>query len=200
MMRSCFENVSSTYVAPHGTAAIRKVSLVYLSSYVTLNACNLLQKTDGSSGSLPKSLFLPIVKPSIPLSMAARTIKSKQTSCVRSSVCAVANYAASLPRELSKSCEPHLKREDEGKFRCSVCTKLFKAESFVEKHIANKHPELVTNLAEVSLGGSSLVRHCRADLTAGYARSPFSILSRWTRTVYNPLRILLPRAATNNHP
>ncbi|KAG8855881.1 hypothetical protein FRB96_006703 [Tulasnella sp. 330] len=53
-----------------------------------------------------------------------------------------------LQKELSKACEPHLKREDEGKFRCSVCTKLFKAESFVEKHIANKHPELVTSLAE----------------------------------------------------
>ncbi|KAG8985527.1 hypothetical protein FRB94_004889 [Tulasnella sp. JGI-2019a] len=52
-------------------------------------------------------------------------------------------------KELSRACEPHLTREDEGKFRCGVCTKRFKAYSFVEKHIANKHPELVTNLAEI---------------------------------------------------
>lgn len=52
--------------------------------------------------------------------------------------------------ELTKSVEPFLKQEDEGKFRCKTCQKLFKATSFVEKHIANKHPELVKNLDEVS--------------------------------------------------
>lgn len=51
--------------------------------------------------------------------------------------------------------EPYLKQEDEGKFRCKTCQKLFKATSFVEKHIANKHPELVKSLDEViELGGS----------------------------------------------
>jgi hypothetical protein len=45
--------------------------------------------------------------------------------------------------------EPYLKQEDEGKFRCKTCQKLFKATSFVEKHIANKHPELVKSLDEV---------------------------------------------------
>lgn len=52
--------------------------------------------------------------------------------------------------ELSKACEPYIKQEDEGKFRCKTCQKLFKATSFVEKHVANKHPELVKHLADVS--------------------------------------------------
>ena len=56
----------------------------------------------------------------------------------------------SFIRELSKAVEPYLKQEDEGKFRCKTCQKLFKATAFVEKHIANKHPELVKQLDEVS--------------------------------------------------
>ncbi|KAJ7367833.1 hypothetical protein DFH08DRAFT_829518 [Mycena albidolilacea] len=51
--------------------------------------------------------------------------------------------------ELTKAVEPYLKQEDEGKFRCKTCQKLFKATSFVEKHIANKHPELVKSLDEI---------------------------------------------------
>ncbi|EMD40601.1 hypothetical protein CERSUDRAFT_111186 [Gelatoporia subvermispora B] len=51
--------------------------------------------------------------------------------------------------ELSKACEQHIKQEDEGKFRCKTCQKLFKATSFVEKHIANKHPELVKHLEDI---------------------------------------------------
>ncbi|KAG8715023.1 hypothetical protein FRC11_006078 [Ceratobasidium sp. 423] len=48
--------------------------------------------------------------------------------------------------ELSRCVEEHIKQEEEGKFRCKTCTKLFKATSFVEKHIANKHPELTQEL------------------------------------------------------
>ena len=55
-----------------------------------------------------------------------------------------------LHRELSKVAEPYIKQEDEGKFRCKTCQKLFKATSFVEKHIANKHPELVKLLDDVN--------------------------------------------------
>ncbi|VDC04076.1 unnamed protein product [Peniophora sp. CBMAI 1063] len=51
--------------------------------------------------------------------------------------------------ELSKVAEPHIKQEDEGKFRCKTCTKLFKAVAFVEKHIANKHSELLHALDEL---------------------------------------------------
>lgn len=58
-------------------------------------------------------------------------------------------------RELTKAVEPYIKQEDEGKFRCKTCQKLFKATSFVEKHIANKHPELVKQLDEVQLSSSA---------------------------------------------
>ena len=61
-----------------------------------------------------------------------------------------------LSRELAKVAEPFVKQEDEGKFRCKTCQKLFKATSFVEKHIANKHPELVKALDDVSALGSSI--------------------------------------------
>lgn len=54
-------------------------------------------------------------------------------------------------RELPRVVEPHIKQEDEGKFRCRTCNKLFKASAFVEKHVANKHPELVMQLEEVSV-------------------------------------------------
>ncbi|EPT02795.1 hypothetical protein FOMPIDRAFT_1022699 [Fomitopsis schrenkii] len=55
----------------------------------------------------------------------------------------------SYDEELSKAAEPHIKQEDEGKFRCKTCQKLFKATSFVEKHIANKHSELMKHLEEI---------------------------------------------------
>ncbi|KAH8829755.1 hypothetical protein DL96DRAFT_1590281 [Flagelloscypha sp. PMI_526] len=51
--------------------------------------------------------------------------------------------------ELTKAIEAYVKQEDEGKFRCKTCTKLFKAMSFIEKHIINKHPELVKNLDDI---------------------------------------------------
>ncbi|KLO15738.1 hypothetical protein SCHPADRAFT_902111 [Schizopora paradoxa] len=52
--------------------------------------------------------------------------------------------------ELTKAVEPFIKQEDEGKFRCKTCLKLFKATSFVEKHIANKHSELLKVLDDLS--------------------------------------------------
>ena len=52
-------------------------------------------------------------------------------------------------RELAKAVEPLVKQEDEGKFRCKTCSKLFKATSFVEKHVTNKHAELIKQLDEV---------------------------------------------------
>ncbi|KAF8164885.1 hypothetical protein B0H34DRAFT_687006 [Crassisporium funariophilum] len=55
----------------------------------------------------------------------------------------------SYEEELTKAVEPFIKQEDEGKFRCMTCQKLFKATSFIEKHIANKHPELVKQLDEI---------------------------------------------------
>ncbi|KAF9520769.1 hypothetical protein BS47DRAFT_1370307 [Hydnum rufescens UP504] len=56
----------------------------------------------------------------------------------------------SYEEELGKAVEPHVKQEDEGKFRCKSCNKLFKATSFVQKHIVTKHPELVKQLEELT--------------------------------------------------
>jgi hypothetical protein len=55
----------------------------------------------------------------------------------------------SYDEELAKAVEPHIKQEDEGKFRCKTCQKLFKATSFVEKHVVNKHPELIKSLDDL---------------------------------------------------
>jgi len=53
-------------------------------------------------------------------------------------------------RELAKAVEPHVKQEEEGKFRCKACNKLFKAMSFMQKHVSGKHSELVQQLDEIS--------------------------------------------------
>ncbi|KAF7331679.1 hypothetical protein MKEN_00047600 [Mycena kentingensis (nom. inval.)] len=55
----------------------------------------------------------------------------------------------SYDEELAKAVEQFVKQEDEGKFRCKTCQKLFKATAFVEKHVANKHPEHVKSLDEL---------------------------------------------------
>ncbi|KAK6533006.1 hypothetical protein TWF281_007172 [Arthrobotrys megalospora] len=43
-----------------------------------------------------------------------------------------------------------VKQEDEGKFRCRVkdCTKLFKSEEFVRKHMTKRHPEFVGGIEQ----------------------------------------------------
>lgn len=51
-------------------------------------------------------------------------------------------------RELTKICKPNIQVEDEGKYRCKICKKLFKAAPFVEKHILNKHPDVVGDRLE----------------------------------------------------
>lgn len=43
----------------------------------------------------------------------------------------------------------YVKHEDEGKFRCKECLKLFKAAEFVKKHVPNKHPDLLNALDTV---------------------------------------------------
>ncbi|KAI5475890.1 hypothetical protein MNV49_000723 [Pseudohyphozyma bogoriensis] len=49
----------------------------------------------------------------------------------------------SVEEELHRVCHPHIKQEEEGKFRCDECKKLFSALKFVEKHIVTKHPEFI---------------------------------------------------------
>ncbi|KAJ2742431.1 hypothetical protein GGI20_004486 [Coemansia sp. BCRC 34301] len=58
----------------------------------------------------------------------------------------------SLERETDKELDKHIKCLDEGRFRCLLCTKLFKGDAFVRKHIRNKHPEAVpeTLVREIS--------------------------------------------------
>jgi len=52
--------------------------------------------------------------------------------------------------ERSRMTAPHVSKEEEGKWRCHECKKLFKAAEFVEKHVLNKHEELCkTQLEEV---------------------------------------------------
>ncbi|PIA18865.1 hypothetical protein COEREDRAFT_69433 [Coemansia reversa NRRL 1564] len=49
----------------------------------------------------------------------------------------------SLEREIDNVLDTHIKQLDEGRYRCLLCTKLFKGDAFVRKHIRNKHPEAV---------------------------------------------------------
>lgn len=49
---------------------------------------------------------------------------------------------------MNRITDPNIKQEAEGKFRCRACSKLFKAASFVQKHVPAKHPELVEAIHE----------------------------------------------------
>jgi len=44
---------------------------------------------------------------------------------------------------LEQVCEAHIQQEEENKFRCGECSKLFSAHKFMVKHIQTKHPELI---------------------------------------------------------
>lgn len=46
-----------------------------------------------------------------------------------------------VDNEIDKYVSRHVTKVDEGKYRCRLCTKLFKGESFVKKHIKSKHTE-----------------------------------------------------------
>jgi hypothetical protein len=110
--------------------------------------------------------------------------------------CALSFYHCSnlifFYRELSKAVESYIKQEDEGKFRCKTCLKLFKATSFVEKHIANKHPELVKHLEEVMSNRLFEFSH----KTFSFNRSPISTISRSIRIESNHLLIHRRQLAT----
>lgn len=98
----------------------------------------------GWSGSILRLRSLSIEMALSPVTTGARVMTSRHSlSRPHNDSCSY------LGRELSKAVEPFIKQEDEGRFRCKTCQKLFKATSFVEKHIANKHPELVKQLDEV---------------------------------------------------
>lgn len=66
--------------------------------------------------------------------------------------------AESREEEQYRLLAPHVKQEEEGKFRCKECNKLFSARKFVEKHLGLKHPEVLgTRLDEVSAAGRQRV-------------------------------------------
>ncbi|KAK4705369.1 hypothetical protein P7C70_g818, partial [Phenoliferia sp. Uapishka_3] len=50
--------------------------------------------------------------------------------------------------ELHRLCRSKIKQEEEVKFRCNVCTKLFSALKFIEKHLSTKHPEVLGDTLE----------------------------------------------------
>ncbi|KAJ2720410.1 hypothetical protein GGI07_004621 [Coemansia sp. Benny D115] len=58
----------------------------------------------------------------------------------------------SLEKETDKELDAHINQLDEGRYRCMQCSKLFKGDAFVRKHIRNKHPESVpdTLVREIS--------------------------------------------------
>jgi len=74
-----------------------------------------------------------------------------QQEWVHSSICHGSSNERqpSDDRELVLAAEPYVRQEGEGKYRCKHCQKLFIASSFVEKHVANKHPELLKHLDDV---------------------------------------------------
>ncbi|KAJ1653516.1 hypothetical protein IWQ61_006372 [Dispira simplex] len=54
----------------------------------------------------------------------------------------------SIDKEVEGQAQEHIERIEEGKYRCKLCNKLFKGETYVVKHIRNKHPDSV-NLTSV---------------------------------------------------
>ncbi|PVF96753.1 hypothetical protein CPB86DRAFT_736235 [Serendipita vermifera] len=57
-----------------------------------------------------------------------------------------------LDDERAQLIRPHVGKEDEAKWRCTLCKKLFKASEFVEKHILNKHTEVFkTQMEELEM-------------------------------------------------
>lgn len=46
---------------------------------------------------------------------------------------------------LHQICAGKIKHEEETKFRCRECLKLFSALKFIEKHLSTKHPEVLGN-------------------------------------------------------
>jgi hypothetical protein len=107
------------------------------------------QKIAGSSGWILNSQYCLIGTLSTLVLMGGRVMTSELFVICPTLLC----DSNPISRELAKVAEPFVKQEDEGKFRCKTCQKLFKATSFVEKHIANKHSELVKPLDDVSALG-----------------------------------------------
>ncbi|KAG4099213.1 hypothetical protein H8356DRAFT_361433 [Neocallimastix lanati (nom. inval.)] len=48
-----------------------------------------------------------------------------------------------VENEIDKFAARYVNKVDEGKYRCKICSKLFKGELFVKKHIKSKHTDLI---------------------------------------------------------
>ncbi|POY74157.1 hypothetical protein BMF94_2969 [Rhodotorula taiwanensis] len=73
--------------------------------------------------------------------------------------------AESREEEQYRLLAPHVKQEEEGKFRCKECNKLFSARKFVEKHLGLKHPEVLgTRLDEVAVYNNYVLDPSRVPL------------------------------------
>ncbi|KAG6336336.1 hypothetical protein ID866_2761 [Astraeus odoratus] len=92
----------------------------------------------------------------------------------------------SYDEELSKAVEPYIKQEDEGRFRCKTCQKLFKATSFVEKHIANKHPELVPYFNNFALDPHRIQPFTHPPPPTGNNQAPPQAYGIQGPTIYPP--------------
>ncbi|OUM64059.1 hypothetical protein PIROE2DRAFT_60926 [Piromyces sp. E2] len=53
-----------------------------------------------------------------------------------------------VENEIDKCASRNVVKVDEGKYRCKLCSKLFKGESFVKKHIKSKHAESLEPIQE----------------------------------------------------
>lgn len=66
-------------------------------------------------------------------------------------------------RELSNIAGPFAVREEDSKWRCKLCMKLFKDAPFVEKHVVNKHADQIqSQLQEVSVSEPFTSAHERS--------------------------------------
>ena len=153
-----------------------KKSGTFPPSFLVVAILDREQKIAGSNGSILKSHYYLTGILSTLVLMGGRLLTSELFVAYP-----LPCNSNSIPSELAKVAEPFIKQEDEGKFRCKTCQKLFKATSFVEKHIANKHSELVKPLDDVS---ALEIQFC--SLSTCFSSCPTSI-------------ILLSTLITSNH-
>ena len=82
--------------------------------------------------------------------------------------------------ELPVIAKDHFNQEEQQKFRCLTCGKMFKSAGYVCKHISNKHPELLRDneaLYEVSYFSLHLPHSL-----LNFDSSDCTTTSRWTHT------------------
>ena len=60
--------------------------------------------------------------------------------------------------EVEKFLNKNVKKEDDSKYRCLVCSKMFKGDNFVKKHIGLKHTERIEEIKEMAKYRNSYAR------------------------------------------